>query len=163
MKSYALTLKWNSNPNPTRLEYMECVSALINQFKRIMVYNWAYEADSKNKLHIHLHIKCKYIRWKEWVHSMTSKGFHVHNQELKSEEDCQRWDNYLTKQRLTAMECEQINVINEIYAQNYPFIEQEVVKTLINDEIKSDGSLGHTETFSVSDESKVSAFSISFD
>lgn len=122
MKSYALTLKWNSNPNPTRLEYMECVAELIQRFRKILVYNWCYESDSKNKLHIHLHIKCKYIRWKEWVLAMTAKGFHVHNKELKTEEEINRWDNYINKQRLTPMECEQINAINDIYAQNYPFI-----------------------------------------
>lgn len=161
MKSYALTLKWNSNPNPSRLEYMEYVATLIQKFKNILVYNWAYESDSKNKIHIHLHIKCKYIRWKEWVHSMTQKGFHVNNQELKTTEDCDRWDSYLNKQRLSPDECEQINVINDIYAQNYPFIEQEVVKTLNNDDTKRDGSLGATGSLDP-DVSKVSGFRVSF-
>lgn len=162
MKSYALTLKWLTHSNPTRLDYMECISDLLNMFNKILVYNWCYEADTKNKLHIHTHIKCKYIHWKKFLEKYNQKGFHINVQELKRQEDIDRWDNYLNKQRLSVMECEQINVINDIYAQKYPFIEQEVVKTLINDDVETDGSLGATVSLDT-DVSKVSAFNVSFD
>lgn len=161
MKSYALTLKALTDPNPTRMDYMMCISDLLNMFKKILVYNWAFETDSKHKLHIHTHIKCKYIHWKKFLELYNSKGYHVNVQELKSQEDCDRWDNYLNKQRLSPQECEQINVINDIYAQNYPFIEQEVVKTLNNDDTKRDGSLGATGSLDPA-VSKVSVFRVSF-
>lgn len=162
MKSYALTLKWNTNPNPTRLEYMECISDLLNMFKKILVYNWAYETDKKNKIHIHVHIKCKYIHWKKFLERYNAKGFVVDVKELKTETDINNWDNYLNKQRLSAMECEQINVINDIYAQPYPFIEQEVDGNLINDRVEDGRSLGATGSLDP-DVSKMPEFNLSFD
>lgn len=162
MKSYALTLKWITNPNPTRMDYMMCISDLLMMFKKILVYNWCYETDSKYKLHLHAHIKCKYIRWERFTSIYTKKGFHIHNKELKSQKECEQWDNYLNKQRLSVEECRQINDIKDIYDSEYPFIEQEVARNLINDDINVDGSLGATGSLDP-DVSKVSDIKLSFD
>lgn len=122
LKSYALTLKWNTNPNPTRMDYMQCISDLLLMFNKILVYNWCYEADSQNKLHLHAHIKCKYIHWNKYLEKCNQRGFHVNVQELKTESDQLYWDAYLDKQRLSVEECEQMNIMKELQNLDYPFI-----------------------------------------
>lgn len=119
-KHYALTLKWNTESNPTRLDYMQMISLLLLKHTT-MVYNWAYESDSKNKLHLHAHIVCKYYHWKPYMQECNNRGFHINVQELKSIKDYQNWDNYLRKQGLNSIECTDINNINDIRQSVYPF------------------------------------------
>lgn len=121
MRHFALTLKWNSNPNPDRSDYArELYGPVLN--KQFTITKWAYETDSKNKLHLHAHVCTKYFHWKTYITQMTNKGYHTNIQELKSDNDRQQWDNYLTKQSLNEHECAQVNASNDIRSC-YSFID----------------------------------------
>lgn len=123
MKHYAVTLKWNTNSNPTQADYYgKCICPLAEPNKKLLLYNWAFETDSKNKIHLHLHVVCKYYHWKNFINMMHSEGFYINVQELKTAKDQSSWDNYLHKQKLSEHECNEVNCSNEIRQMDYPFI-----------------------------------------
>lgn len=121
LKDYALTLKFNKHPNPTRLDYMEYIAEILLKYKSSLIYNWAYETDSKNKIHLHVHMKSEYFPIIVMAKKAIQDGFYLHIDQLKLKSDISTWEKYLNKQRLSIYECEQINIANEIYSQDYPF------------------------------------------
>lgn len=122
LKDYSLTLKYNKHPNPTRLDYMEYIAEILLKYSSTLIYQWTYETDSKNKIHLHAYVKSRYFPISVMSKKAINDGFWLHIDELKKKSDIQSWEKYLSKQRLTPEDCEQINIANEIYQMEYPFI-----------------------------------------
>lgn len=122
MKKWALTLKYNTNPNPSRLDYMEHISKMLYANDKILIYNWAFESDSQMKLHLHMTLIGSIKSQKGFFNYFIKNGFAIDLKCLKKQEDYDRWENYLNKQRLDVHECEQVQCIREMQLLDYPFI-----------------------------------------
>jgi len=118
-KTYFVTIKdLHNDSNPDALDYMSIVSDMLKTFKNSLVTNYAFETDSKGKLHLHCVVKGRYISFKTL---RKRHPYSIDYKELKSIYDELKVNNYLRKQALSPDECEQANVSRSIQLE-YPFV-----------------------------------------
>lgn len=118
ISTYLVTIKdLHSNACPDAFDYMNVISDMLKTFKNSLVYDYAFETDTKNVLHLHCLVKGRYISF------ATLRKRHPYSIDFKkliSPADEIKVRNYLRKQRLSPDEIEQAVVTRSIQIE-YPF------------------------------------------
>lgn len=100
MNYYGITIKKNSGHTPTREDYGRWMVACMKKYgMQVSIVDSVFEYGKHNRLHVHGFLFCRSNVNPNIVKNTFNSGWHIDVRPLLSNEDIQRWMNYLKKEQ----------------------------------------------------------------
>lgn len=112
LREYALTVKRNGNTHCPLTEIDKTLAHIRDSLRSKdlqPISRLAFERDSRGTLHAHARVQCRPFLYTR----VRLKNWHIYFEELLTQEDIKKWDQYLKKSPLS------IPLIQQYDAQKY--------------------------------------------
>jgi len=119
MNYYLLTWKSLREQDPDVGIYMSFLTKCMKDHEQICILSNAFEYDSKGKMHFHVIVLTKHVRFAKYAKYCFENDMYFHFRLFK-DKDLQRVSNYLDKCKYNPYEAEQKEIC-KYFRNNYGF------------------------------------------